>query len=515
MHTSKLTIRPYQIFILFAFLFSTCCALGYSGGTGEPSNPFRISSATDLLFLRDDFDNYDKCFILTSDINLDPNLPGNQVFTTAVIAYDTDSDAEFDGIPFTGVFDGNGHKITNLTINVNGVTINYIGLFGYIGENAQVKNLVLEQTIIEGNVTGGNYFGGLIGWNSGGSIDNCHSIVVISGSVAWGSLGGLVGYNYKGNIRNSYSVNVISGGSYFGGLIGYNNDGNVDNCYSVSTINSASNTVYPLDIGGLVGSNHGRINKCYSSGNINTSNSSVYYDGLGGLVGGNYGNISECYSISDVNGTGYAVTVLGGLVGYNAGDINNCYSTGNVYASGTYVGDLGGLVGATECGSIINSYSTGIVAFSGQVTCCIGGLVGYVNPVCGHIIGCYFLDTSGPDNGYGGSLTNSQMKQQNSFVGWDFLGETINGTEDIWWIIENVTYNKFNWQRILPPGSNDGDGGIYFPDYNTDNTVNFLDFSIFANAWLAENPFISLDDDNDVDIYDLKIFCDHWLQISY
>ena len=56
-----------------------------------------------------------------------------------------------------------------------------------------------------------------------------------------------------------------------------------------------------------------------------------------------------------------------------------------------------------------------------------------------------------------------------------------------------------------------GDGGIYFPDYNFDNFVNFLDFAIFANAWMTVNPSISLDDDNDVDIDDLKIFCDHWL----
>jgi hypothetical protein len=116
------------------------------------------------------------------------------------------------------------------------------------------------------------------------------------------------------------------------------------------------------------------------------------------------------------------------------------------------------------------------------------------------------------------------MKQQASFVGWDFVGETINGTEDVWWLLENVTYPKLNWQRKLPSGgcggggpggpggTGSGDGGIYFPDYNFDNFVNFLDFAIFADAWLTENPFISLDNDNDVDINDLKIFCDHWLK---
>jgi hypothetical protein len=57
-----------------------------------------------------------------------------------------------------------------------------------------------------------------------------------------------------------------------------------------------------------------------------------------------------------------------------------------------------------------------------------------------------------------------------------------------------------------------GGGGKYFPDYNSDNFVNFLDFAVFANYWLTENPFISLDEDGDVDIYDLKIFCNYWLE---
>ena len=129
-----------------------------------------------------------------------------------------------------------------------------------------------------------------------------------------------------------------------------------------------------------------------------------------------------------------------------------------------------------------------------------------------------FLTQAGRYNSIGTPLTDSQMKQQASFVGWDFVGETINGTEDVWWLLENITYPKLNWQRKLPsspcgPAGPD-DGGIYFPDYNFDNFIDFFDFAIFANAWLTENPFISLDGDNYVDINDLKIFCDYWLKYT-
>jgi hypothetical protein len=62
------------------------------------------------------------------------------------------------------------------------------------------------------------------------------------------------------------------------------------------------------------------------------------------------------------------------------------------------------------------------------------------------------------------------------------------------------------------PGGGDDDGGIYFPDFNSDNFINFFDFAAFADYWLTENPFISLDEDDDIDIYDLKIFCNCWLE---
>jgi hypothetical protein len=53
----------------------------------------------------------------------------------------------------------------------------------------------------------------------------------------------------------------------------------------------------------------------------------------------------------------------------------------------------------------------------------------------------------------------------------------------------------------------------YWPqaDYNTDEIVNFLDYSFLAQNWLDINSAISLDDDNDVDTYDLDSFCVDWL----
>jgi hypothetical protein len=33
-----------------------------------------------------------------------------------------------------------------------------------------------------------------------------------------------------------------------------------------------------------------------------------------------------------------------------------------------------------------------------------------------------------------------------SWCGWDFVGETVNGTEDIWWILEGKDYPRLWWE---------------------------------------------------------------------
>src|SRR4030066_156430 len=80
----------------------------YSGGRGVSNDPYQIATAEDLMLLGESPEDYDKHFILTADIDLDPNLPGRKVFDKAVIAPDTnDANWSFDGTPFTGVFAGN------------------------------------------------------------------------------------------------------------------------------------------------------------------------------------------------------------------------------------------------------------------------------------------------------------------------------------------------------------------------------------------------------------------------
>ena len=60
------------------------------------------------------------------------------------------------------------------------------------------------------------------------------------------------------------------------------------------------------------------------------------------------------------------------------------------------------------------------------------------------------METSGQSNSDGGiGKTTAEMKTENTFTdaGWDFVGETENGSEDTWWIKEGLDYPRLWWQK--------------------------------------------------------------------
>ena len=254
--------------------------LGFPRGTGEPHDPFQVSTAIQLFSIADDPNLLDKSFILINDIDLDPNLPNRMVFERAVIAPDiNDTEDNFQGMYFTGIFDGNGHKIFNLTINGHG----HLGLFGQLASGAEVKNL----GVIDVNISGvGDYVGGLAGSNHG-YVTACYSTGKINGS---GNVGGLIGYN-SGRITMSYSSVDVVGGGNVGGLVGYNEllNGIINYTYSTGKV---SGIRY---VGGLVGRNLWGVINSYSTSLV------LGTDTTGGLIG------SSRHEDAFVGSPGYAV----------------------------------------------------------------------------------------------------------------------------------------------------------------------------------------------------------------
>jgi hypothetical protein len=95
-------------------------AAQFAGGTGEPNDPYQIATAEQLLSIGSDPNLLDKHFVLLNDLDLDPNLPGGQVFTQAVIPPAVSGqEGSWSEIPFAGSFDGRGHKVCHLATSAS------------------------------------------------------------------------------------------------------------------------------------------------------------------------------------------------------------------------------------------------------------------------------------------------------------------------------------------------------------------------------------------------------------
>jgi len=308
---------------------------------------------------------------------LDPNLPGRKVFDRALIGPDLTT-------PFFGVFDGDGHTISHLTINGEAD----LGLFSYLEHGADVRNL----GVLDVNIRGSSFynFGGLVALNRG-AITNCYSTGAIRGP---NCLGGLVGAN-EGLMTQCYSDCMVNGGTRAGGLVGINWYGSVTYCYSTGRVNGGRG------VGGLVGKNlEGSVTHCYSTAPVGGHLT------VGGLLGSNTGggSVAYCYSTGQVSGTGPFATIwVGGLVGLNSGYVKHCHSTGGV----TGTSHIGGLVGCNNPGSIVKqSYSTGLV----DGVSWVGGLVG---ESWGDVADCYSTGTVRGTSEYAGGLVGENYYEGN------------------------------------------------------------------------------------------------------
>jgi len=297
--------------LLFAIVISLVAGAAqgkYSGGTGEPNDPYRIATAEDLNDIGNYEEDWSKNFILVNDVNL-AQYTGTQF---KIIGNDS--------FPFTGVFDGNGHRICNFTYEADAA--DYVGLFGYISDpNAEVKNIEL----IDPNINALLWVGSLVGYLEHGTIIDC---CVDGGTISGlGSVGGLVGEN-NGSITVSSSSASVSGGGPLGGLVGVNAEGTITNCWSSGSISGSQG------IGGLAGasSSAGIISNCYSTATV--SGSVV----VAGLVGFGHSRITKCYAA----GPTYGVSVVGGLVAIGATEqVVDSYWDVNTSGQTTSAGGVG------------------------------------------------------------------------------------------------------------------------------------------------------------------------------
>ena len=73
-------MRVFVLSFIACLIVSTAQAK-YSGGTGEPNDPYQIATAADLIALGETPEDYDKHFILTADIPCRPSRPAVRGWT--------------------------------------------------------------------------------------------------------------------------------------------------------------------------------------------------------------------------------------------------------------------------------------------------------------------------------------------------------------------------------------------------------------------------------------------------
>jgi len=247
-----------------------------------------------------------------------------------------------------------------------------------------------------------NSIGGVVGASSG-RVENCYYEYAPDNKVyAVGQYtGGVVGYNNGGTVENCYSKGKVEGnGHNVGGVVGYNlNNGKVLTSYATGSVSSINGDI----VGGVVGANEGRVEKCYYEPTIGNGVSGN--DHIGGVVGKNIGSRTVTGSYSTGNVTGRYN--IGGVVGFNDsanGIVENCYATGSVTGGVSFAStnSVGGVVGE-NIGKVINCYATGNVSSDVHV----GGVVGINNGTASQVLYCYATGTVSGINYIGGVVGNS------------------------------------------------------------------------------------------------------------
>jgi len=170
--------------------------------------------------------------------------------------------------PFVGTFDGGGHTISNLNVNVDGsVTNNVAGLFGQIGDGGVVKDVNINGGLIvlislTGEGEPSSAVGSIAGYNNGTIVGCSNSALVSGGNWTNASVGGIAGENgSKGVIQNCYNLGeVYTGEAYkgkkIGGIAGENNH-YIKNCFVKATISEVGLH------GKICGNNGGTVTGCF------------------------------------------------------------------------------------------------------------------------------------------------------------------------------------------------------------------------------------------------------------
>lgn len=274
---------------------------GFGGGTGTASSPYLISTKAHLLELSGttDPDFLAACYLQTADID----LAGASFSPCGTVS-----------APFTGVYDADGHCISNLSVSVTG---DNAGLFGSIS-GGTVKNLTIASSSVSASGQNAGSIAGTL--TDDGRISACRVDAASTVTSGARSAGSFVGKVISGTIDNCASHGNVTGYDCVGGIAGFLNP----NGGEVLVINCVYEPVYEA----------GKMAKAI----LQSSNTSAYIGGISGAANASSGKghvtIANCYAYPlEMRSTQPAGTTgvwfVGGILGrvYSGPvDVFNCLS---------------------------------------------------------------------------------------------------------------------------------------------------------------------------------------------
>lgn len=317
---------------------------------------------------------------------------------------------------FTGILDGRGYTISNLTIDAP--VKNYVGLFGDVKSTARITNLKLDNV----NVVGGEYTGSLAGHCSG-LISYVH---ILSGTVTGNdsSAGGLVGAYSIGKINNCTVKVNVDGDEAVGGIVGTLHSGTLDKVSAEGTVTGITSA------GGLAGV-------------ARVSNATYIYENAARVA---------------INGK----TNLGGLIGaieLTADQKNiivaNSYATGSIQTGESNLGGMFGKVNTIQGTPSITFeklYANMSVVVKGPTS---GGCIGSCaigTSTTRNVTNCYWAKELNPGEELNdiGQVTQGstlsfeprrlvEMQMLSNYSTWDFT--------KLWDIEERVSLPTLKWEK--------------------------------------------------------------------
>ena len=409
---------------------------GFASGSGTAEDPYMIGDAAQLTLMAEKVNSGDSAYIKAYyALDGDIDLSGMEWQPIGAGLGNTELElADKNG--FGGTFNGNGHKITGLTINAR--TEAHIGIYGLFGlclSGASITDLNVEGNIEVVN-TGAADASGATSMMSVGGIAGSGTGIALTGCSFTGSVksrfennpnsrvsvGGIIG-NLTGNLEScsatvpeSSTISAYASYPIAGALAGYVNAGLITMC-DVNVLGDilaecpeyAANAMSPTAIaGGIVGSSFGgSIGTCEATVAGDITALCEYADpydigsALAGGISGSYAADMLGNNTVEVSGNITAKGANSALAGGAIGSQNNAgYGASNlaVTLSGSIYSETfgegmadaaysGGIYGKAsyQMGGLSDSYSdiSGSITAKSTVFAGVGGVVGTVGGIAG------------------------------------------------------------------------------------------------------------------------------------